>query len=304
MALGYQREMTSIWWEIAILARPSLEDVIFARLEKFGCRGTATEIKTRSIVIKAYLPQSSARILDLAALALWLKQDAIGLELPVPMVQWHLINDEDWASSWKEHWQPQTIGDRLLIYPAWLDAPPDSERVILRLDPGVAFGTGQHPTTQLCLEALEMRLSVDSENLVLADIGCGSGILSLGAILLGAKQVYAVDIDPLATEATLSNSQLNGITQEQLLLQTGSISQLQQMIPGGVDGILCNILAEVIVDLIPHLSTIAKPRTWGIFSGLLLEQATDITNVLQKYGWTVTALWRRGEWCCLNARRV
>ena len=296
--------MTSSWWEIAIWARPSLEDVIFARLEKFGCRGTATEIKAKSIVVRAYLPESSAQVLDLAALALWLKQDAIALELPVPMVQWHSIDDEDWAISWKEHWQPQAVGDRLLIYPAWLDAPTESERIVLRLDPGVAFGTGQHPTTQLCLEALEMRLSVEAENLVLADIGCGSGILSLAAILLGAKQVYAVDIDPLATEATLRNSQLNNITQEQLLVQTGSIAQLQTAISGGVDGILCNILAEVIVDLIPHLNAIAKPRTWGIFSGLLLNQAKVISDVLEEHGWTVAALWKRGDWCCLNIRRA
>ncbi|NES82675.1 MAG: 50S ribosomal protein L11 methyltransferase, partial [Moorea sp. SIO2B7] len=246
--------MSNSWWEIKILCDPNLEESIFWRLDKFGCRGTAMEVRGQSYLVCAYLPQIQAQLLDLAALSLWLRQDALVSKLPVPMTKWHLIDEEDWSSNWKQYWKPTEIGDRFLIYPAWLEPPLDSERVILRLDPGAAFGTGTHPTTQLCLESLEMRLSQDAENQTLADIGCGSGILSIGATLLGAKQVYAVDIDPLAVSAARSNRHLNDIESSQMLVKQGTMSALKPLVHEGVDGIICNILAEVIIDLIPPSS--------------------------------------------------
>ena len=150
-------------------------------------------------MIRTYIPEINTQLLDLAALSLWLEQDAKLLEVAVPKAKWHLIEEEDWATNWKQHWQPTEIGDRFLIYPAWETPPEESEKLILRLDPGAAFGTGTHPTTQLCLESLEMRLYQDADSQTIGDIGCGSGILSIGAILLGAKKVYAVDTDALAT---------------------------------------------------------------------------------------------------------
>lgn len=296
--------MSNQWWEITILCEPSLEELIFARLEKFGCRGTATENKDKSCLIRAYLPQEAAQILDLAALSLWLKQDALALDLTEPMTQWRSIDEEDWATKWKQHWQPTDVGDRFTIYPAWLPVPESSERLILRLDPGIAFGTGMHASTQLCLESLEMRLSIKPENLVLADIGCGSGILSIGSILLGAKQVYAVDTDPLAVKSTESNRELNNIEAERLLVRTGSLEDLWEMIDPGFDGILCNILADVIMELIPQMTTLSKPHAWGILSGLLLDQAKVVTDVLEENGWIVATLWKRQEWCCLNVRKI
>jgi ribosomal protein L11 methyltransferase len=300
--------MATSWWEIQILCEPSLEEVIFWRLDSFGCRGTSSEVKGHSCLICAYMPQEQAHVLDLAALALLLRQDALCVGLPVPAIQWILIDEQDWAISWKEHWQPEEIGDRLLIYPAWLPVPEQSERLILRLEPGVAFGTGDHPTTQLCLEALEMRLAYNppgdpSESVVIADIGCGSGILSVGALLLGAKQAYAVDTDPLAVKSTLENRTLNRIDPERLIVAEGSVDRLTQLTHAPVDGIVCNILAEVIIDLIPQLTAIVQSTTWGVFSGILLEQAKYVADTLEANGWLVAALWKRGDWCCLNVRR-
>ena len=295
--------MANSWWEIQILCDPALEDLIFWRLEMFGCRGTSSETKGHLQLIGAYLPQMQVQLLDLAALSLWLRQDALTVGLPVPVTQWHLIDEEDWASSWKQHWEPQEIGDRLLIYPAWLPIPDYSERLLLRLDPGAAFGTGTHATTQLCLEALEMRVTEDS-NSVIADIGCGSGILSIGAVLLGAKKVYAVDIDPLAVQAAHSNRDLNQITEEHLVVGKGSVELLPQLTDGKpVDGILCNILAEVIIDLIPAITEIAAPECWGVMSGILLDQAKPIADTLEQHNWIVATLWRRQDWCCFNIRR-
>jgi ribosomal protein L11 methyltransferase len=296
--------MASSWWEIKILCHPNLEESIFWRLDKFGCSGTATEPKGQSLLIKAYTPQIKIQLLDLAALALWLHQDSLLAGLPQPLMRWKLIDEEDWSSSWKQYWQPTEVGDRFLIYPAWLTPPEDSERLILRLDPGVAFGTGTHQTTQLCLESLEMRLSISASDIVLADVGCGSGILSIGAVLLGATKVYAVDTDLLAVESARSNRHLNQIHPDNLTINQGSVAELLELLPEGVDGIVCNILADVIMYLMPQLSQLIKPNGWAILSGILLDQTQAIADTLEQNGWVVAALWKRQEWCCFQIRRA
>ncbi|WP_346293535.1 50S ribosomal protein L11 methyltransferase [Sphaerothrix gracilis] len=296
--------MVNSWWEIQVLCHPALEDLVYWRFDTYDGRGTSSERRGQHRCVRAYFPQEQFQMLDLAALALVMKQDALCAELPLPRLEWQLIDEEDWSKSWKSYWQPQKIGDRFLINPAWLPEPTEGDRVVLRLDPGAAFGTGTHPTTQLCLESLEMRLGEQAEDKVLADIGCGSGILSIGALLLGAKQIYAVDIDPLAIKSTDENRALNQLSGDRLIAQQGSLQTLKQQLAEPVDGILCNILAEVIVDLIPDMTAIAKPSTWGILSGILLDQAKIVADTLEDNGWVVATLWRRQEWCCLNIRRA
>lgn len=305
--------MANTWWELNILSEPDLEETIFWRLENFGCRGTAVEIKGNVSFVKAYLPTFKVQLLDLAALSLWLRQDALCVGLTAPLLHWGLIDEEDWSSSWKQHWQPEEIGDRFLINPAWLPLPESLDRLVIRLDPGVAFGTGNHATTQLCLESLEMRFGeipqsfLDTEEpkkpLIIADIGCGSGILGVGAILLGAGKVYAVDNDPLAVKSTFSNRTLNEIRPDSLIPLEGSVDIVRKVIDQPVDGIVCNILADVIIELLPEMTAITKPSTWGIFSGILLEQSKAVADALEQNGWIVATLWKRKEWCCLNARR-
>ena len=308
--------MSNRWWEIVVKCEPILEESVFWRLEKFGCSGTATEVKIldgdqdsesesdieKQILIRTYIPEINTQLLDLAALSLWLEQDAKLLEVSVPEAKWHLIEEEDWATSWKQHWQPTEIGDRFLIYPAWETPPEESDKLILRLDPGAAFGTGSHPTTQLCLESLEMRLYQNAENQTLGDIGCGSGILSLGAILLGAKKVYAVDTDALATKTCRSNCQLNQIDRDSLVVSDGSIEQLIER-GEKLDGIICNILADTIVELFPQFNQITHEKSWATLSGILLTQADQVADVVEQQGWTVAALWKRKDWCCFNIRR-
>ncbi|MFM2311461.1 MAG: hypothetical protein RLZZ04_737 [Cyanobacteriota bacterium] len=307
--------MSNRWWEIVVKCEPVQEESVFWRLEKFGCSGTATEVKVlddehsfelgstdQKILIKTYIPEIDTQLLDLAALSLWLEQDAKLLEVAVPEAQWQLIDEEDWASGWKDYWKPMEIGDRFLIYPAWETPPEDSERLILRLDPGAAFGTGTHATTQLCLESLEMRLSGEAKHQIVADIGCGSGILSLGSILLGAKKVYAVDTDVLAVKTCRSNCQLNDINRDSIIVRDGSVEQLVRD-SEIFDGIICNILADTIVELFPQFNQITHEKSWAVLSGILLTQADKIADVVEKQGWTVAALWKRKDWCCFNIRR-
>lgn len=287
---------------------PALEDDVFWRFEVLGGHGTASQRSGAQRQVQAYFPQEKFELLDLAAVALLMKQDALCANLPTPQTTWQLIDEEDWSKSWKDHWEPQAIGDRFLINPAWIPVSENSDRLILQLDPGAAFGTGAHPTTQLCLESLEMRLGTEYDDepaapKIVADIGCGSGILSIGALLLGAQRAHAVDVDSLAVKATNANAALNQITPEQIVAQEGSLETLIGTLEGPVDGILCNILAEVILDLIPQLSEIAKPATWGILSGILLEQSKLVADTLEQHNWVVATLWRRKEWCCMNIRR-
>ena len=305
--------MSNRWWEIVVKCEPVLEESVFWRLEKFGCSGTATEVKVlddelsfeseaKQISIRTYIPEIDTQLLDLAALSLWLEQDAKLLEVSVPEAQWQLIDEEDWAGSWKEYWKPMDIGDRFTIYPAWETPPEDSDRLILRLDPGAAFGTGTHPTTQLCLESLEMRLAGNASHQTVADIGCGSGILSFGSILLGARKVYAVDTDALATKTCRSNCQLNQISRDRIIVRDGSI---EKPIEEGeiFDGVICNILADAIIELFPQFNQITHEKSWAILSGILLTQADQIADVVEQHGWTVAALWKRKDWCCFNIRR-
>jgi ribosomal protein L11 methyltransferase len=306
--------MANTWWELQILSDPELEDSIFWRLENFGCRGIASERKGNNLLIRSYLPEFQAQLSSLDELSQWLRQDAVSMGFSIPTVQWELIDEQDWATSWKQYWQPQEIGDRFLINPAWLPVPENSDRLVLRMDPGVAFGTGDHATTQLCLESLEKQL-INPPNLeggvVIADIGCGSGILSIGALLLGAKKVYAVDTDPLAVKSTAENLALNLISPERLVVAEGSVEVLTKLIEQPVDGIVCNILADVIINLVPQMSAIAlggalpiaKPSSWGIFSGILVEQSKAVCDSLEKHGWVVASVLPRKEWCCINVRR-
>ena len=295
------RIMSNSWWEIKITCIPDLEENIFWRLTEFGCKGMSTQAQDQELLISAYIPQPQAKLLQVSDLSLRLQKDAREMGYPQPVTKCNLIDEEDWSSSWKQHWQAQPIGDRLIINPAWLSLPTDPDRIVLQLDPGVAFGTGTHATTQLCLEALEMRIQPNT-SLTVADLGCGSGILSTAAVLLGATQVYAVDNDPLAVKATGENRNLNLIPPEKLIVDLGSIEELQAMLPGPIDGFVCNILADVIIQLAPSMAALVKPKGWAILSGILSSQVADVSHVLEQHGWVVGTVWNRQEWSCINLK--
>ncbi|WP_299489266.1 50S ribosomal protein L11 methyltransferase [Acaryochloris sp. IP29b_bin.137] len=294
----------SQWWEIKIVGVPLLDDLVFWRLQEEGCQGTSSQIINQALTVCGYLSLDRVQPPELGQMADRLRQDVQAVGQPAPEVSWQIITEEDWAYNWRDYWHPLEIGKRLLIYPAWLDVPNQSDRLLIRLNPGVAFGTGAHATTQLCLRALEQQMQEpQSHPLTIADIGCGTGILSIAALLLGADKAYAVDLDPLAIGATQASRALNGLTSNQLWVTEGSIDQLRQHIQNPVQGFCCNILASVILDLIPQFSDIAKPGSWGILSGILDTQKPMIFEALHSHHWEVRKTDQDQDWCCLIISR-
>ena len=285
------------WWEVTVICPFALEDTVYWAFEQIGSRGTASQRKDDSRIVTAYFPQVQLSSSDFERF----QDDLLETTDRAVRVSWRAIDNEDWAKSWKTHWQPEEVGDRLLINPAWLE-PPDTTRSILTLDPGSAFGTGAHATTQLCLQALEKQ---DVTKATIADIGCGSGILSIVSLLYGANQIYAADVDPLAISSTRSNANLNNIPEANLQIQLGSLPEVIGMARQAnalpVDGIVCNILSEIIVGLIlPQLSELAGPDTWGILSGILASKAAWVEEHLTAYGWKVAGTLHQDEWCAMN----
>ena len=216
---------------------------------------------------------------------------------------WSIIKEEDWLTSWKKYWAPELVGNHLLILPCWMNLNEKfKDKKIIKIDPGAAFGTGSHPSTYLCLEKMENIFFSDKKIL---DIGSGSGILSVAARLLGAKEVYAVDNDYLAINSTKSNFQLNFGDLNNLNTYLGSFNevilknQLTQF-----DFVLCNILAEVIKGIIPNIYKCLRNNGEVIFSGILNSQKDEIIKILIKNDLKLLDVTTRKDWACISAQKA
>ena len=294
-----------MWWRLTMACPPELEESLVWKLTDLGLHRHAVQHAPETPDQKQlllWLPQPEwpeaerqQLLASLAPLA-----EPFGMELP--QGAWDDVADEDWSLSWKQHWQPDPVGNGLLILPAWLEVPPEhGERLVIRMDPGSAFGTGSHPTTRLCLEALEQAPPVES---LVADLGCGSGVLGLAALELGATAVVAADTDSLAVRATGDNRELNGRSGDQLKVSLGSVEALQELLEGRrADLLLCNILAPVIEALAPGFDSLVAPGGRALLSGLLVDQAPRLEQVLGDLGWRVTARGSQGRWGLLEIRR-
>ncbi len=215
---------------------------------------------------------------------------------------WSIIKEEDWLTSWKKYWAPELVGNHLLILPCWMNLNEKfKDKKIIKIDPGAAFGTGSHPSTYLCLEKMENIFFSDKKIL---DIGSGSGILSVAARLLGAKEVYAVDNDYLAIKSTKSNFQLNFGDLNNLNTYLGTFNevilknQLTQF-----DFVLCNILAEVIKGMIPNIYKCLRNNGEVIFSGILNSQKDEIIKILIKNDLKLLDVTTRKDWACISAQK-
>ncbi len=216
---------------------------------------------------------------------------------------WSIIKEEDWLTSWKKYWSPELVGNGFLILPCWINLNEKfKDKQIIKIDPGAAFGTGSHPSTYLCLEKMENMLFSDKKVL---DIGCGSGILCIAARLLGAIEVCAVDNDYLAINSTNSNFQLNFGNVKKLNTYLGSFNEviykykLKQF-----DFVLCNILAEVIKEMIPNIFECLKNNGEVVFSGILNSQKDEIIKLLIQNNLKLLDVSSRKDWVCISAKKV
>ncbi|EDY37561.1 ribosomal protein L11 methyltransferase [Cyanobium sp. PCC 7001] len=300
--------MALSWWRLELPVPPELEESLLWKLEQLGIGRVAIQHRPETPgqrTLLAWLPDSDWPEPERQALEAALQGLAEPFALVLPPACWQQQPEEDWSLSWKQHWQPDPVGRRLLILPAWLELPPEhAERLVIRMDPGSAFGTGSHPTTRLCLEAIEALPGSALEGCTVADLGCGSGILGLAALLQGAGRVCAADTDSLAVGATRENALVSGC-QERLQVVQGSVESLAELLGGQTaDLLLCNILAPVIEALCPAFTSVLAPAGVGLLSGLLVDQAPRLEAVLADEGWRSELVAQQSAWGLLRIRRA
>ena len=232
--------------------------------------------------------------------ALW----HLGQIRPVPEIHFKPVANLDWSDVWKEHFQPIQIGKQLIIIPVWMDVDTD-QRTAIKIDPGMAFGTGTHPTTQMCLEILTDLLDpgrTEKESYVsMIDVGCGSGILGIAALKLGVIAVLGVDLDAEAVEAARQNARINGVY-EHLDLSIGSLTEIKAGNYSISSGqlVIANILAPVIIRLLEEgLGEIVAAEGKLILSGILADQVQDVETAIRAAGMRLTQKKQSGDWMAL-----
>ena len=244
--------------------------------------------------IKLYLESD-----DEAALTR-LKKLCEKMQLPMEV---GVLPDTNWEESWKDNYPPQPIGESLIVLPYWMAEETDGRKPII-LDPGLTFGTGAHPSTQMVMEAMEQQVQPGMSCL---DLGSGSGILSIAALRLGAKSAIGVDIDPKAEDIARENAQYNGFAAPEFTALTGNVTEdtelMDRLAAGTYDLVLVNIVADVIIGLAPVLPHFLGEHSTVICSGILDTRLADVTAALEQAGLTVTSQRSREDWRCVTAKR-
>lgn len=216
-------------------------------------------------------------------------------------VETSFVEDSDWENNWREYYKPIEVGEKLVVVPEWEDIPDDG-RTALRLDPGLIFGTGSHATTRMCLAALE---KYAGEGKTFLDLGCGSGILGIGALVLGSARCVGCDIDPKAPDVAASNAALNGIGSDRFKVYAGDIlsdASLRRMLGSGYDAVLANIVSDVIIPLSALVREFMKPGAVFITSGIIDGRQDEVRAALEGNGFEVVEHRNEEEWHCFVCR--
>lgn len=213
------------------------------------------------------------------------------------------ISEEDWANNWKKYFKPICVGEKLLICPEWESVPENEEKIVFKVNPGMSFGTGTHFSTQLCIEEIEKYIKKGDTVL---DLGCGSGILSIIALLLGAKEAFAIDIDPNCTSIAYKNAEMNGIGKDTYHVSAGNIledsAKTDELAERKYDAVFANIVADVIMPLGKIAPRFLKPDGLFIVSGIICERLDEVTASLKESGFTPVTVRTRGDWAALTLK--
>lgn len=307
------------WLEVSLTVDGELAEAVADVLARFASNGVTTEqgvrfvndedegTATGPITVRAYLEMNDQ--IEETRQKLEESLYYLGMIQPLPNPVYRQVADQNWMEAWKEHYKPIPIGKRLLILPAWMDSP-EPNRIAIRIDPGMAFGTGTHPTTQLCLELIEAffddQSKIENRKSKIIDIGCGSGILSIAALKLGAARALGVDIDIESVRNSRENADNNGIGAE-LILGQGSVAEVLagQFAFQSAPLVLANILAPVIVRLFEAgLADLAEPGGTVILSGILAEQEEKVVEAARAKGLEITERRQVGDWVALACRKL
>jgi ribosomal protein L11 methyltransferase len=307
------------WVEVSLTVNGELAEAVADVLARSAPSGVTTEqsvdyfgdedegTPVGPITVRAYLPADEK--LEETRQKLEEGLFYLGMIQPLPAATYTPIADQNWMEAWKEHYHPIPVGKKLIIVPAWLDSP-DSARVAIKIDPGMAFGTGTHPSTQLCLEFIE-KTCTDLPEAELAgmnaiDVGCGSGILSIGALKLGMGFALGVDIDAASVKASRENADTNGIAAESFAIGLGSVTEiLEGKFPiQQAHLVLANILAPVIIRLFGMgLADLVAPGGVLVLAGILAEQAEAVQVSAEQHGLKLVEKRQMGDWVALKVVR-
>jgi ribosomal protein L11 methyltransferase len=311
------------WLELAVAADIEAVEAISEILARVAPGGTSVEPAfeltdeglgarvdaTKPAIVRAYVPArdaaASARAVAVATAALGHLQ-AFGLR-PIGELTTRIVHESDWAEAWKAHFPVLRIGRRLVIKPTWRRHRRQPDDIVLALDPGMAFGTGLHPTTRLCLAGVE---SIGDRGLLsgarVLDLGCGSGILAIAAAKLGAVDVLGVDSDPIAIEATGANAKRNAVggggpgRRSVVRARVGSLPSSEP----SFDVVLANLIASLLVALAEPLRDELRPGGLLLASGIFVDREADVRAAFEAVGLAVTARSEEGEWVALEAVRA
>lgn len=266
------------------------------------------DIPEGRVIMKAYYSQDIS-IEPLMAELKRLVEELVTFNLDAgnPTFEIKEVDDEDWADAWKKYFKPLRISERLTIKPTWEEYEPSPGEIILELDPGMAFGTGTHATTALCLRTLEQVVKPGDE---VIDVGTGSGILSVAAAKLGARHVLAIDLDPVAVSSATENTRLNGLSDQitvklsdllQVIREQGQGDSLGVTLP--VQVVVANILAEIIVLFVDDVYAALQQGGAYIVSGIIKEKQEFVEQALKKVGFDIEAVHEETDWVAIVARK-
>jgi len=304
------------WLEVSLSVNGELAEAVADVLARFAYSGVMMEqgvkytddedagTPTGPITVRAYLEINDQ--IEETRQKLEESLYYLGMIQPLPAASYRQIEDQNWMEAWKQYYKPILIGERLLVLPAWMDSP-DRNRVAIKIDPGMAFGTGTHPTTQLCLELMEKCFddrpqTMDHDPSSVIDVGCGSGILSIAALKLGATSALGVDIDADSIVNARENANTNQVGDE-LLLEVGSV---QEILEGRfafrkAPLVVANILAPVIIRLFDAgLAELMEADGALLLSGILQEQSQNVIAAAQAKGLRMNEQRQMGDWVALR----